>query len=357
MSAEVVSQASDPAVVESAGGEAEPETSKAAEQESTAQLQEPDKPKGDPALLASADEKAAAAEVAYGNSSYMDAIAEGKEAIAAYREIAKANNLKDEAQEGIQKSFQTISNAAVTYGSFIEGQEMGSAGFNEVRNTVRPIMTLLDSLTEEGYTIDASALVEYYDGVIPRFRDYYIRKINEITEREQWSRDEAWTYAHQAYSIQDNGEVLLFDEYDLEDPLQMRFVYCRGWIYRKRCESGLADGSMSYAEAFDYMASVLEETDYNLLVLDDLITYGKAAGKNVKQYQDAYDAIVKEIQSEQGLTIINNGGVNKGISIDMRKFWYFNDLDGEDAYKVDDKNGTTKATREWIRENVPKYFQ
>ena len=313
--------------------------------------------KGDPALLDAVDEKVAEARDALQESAYGNAVKLGTEAISRYMEIAKENNLKEEAQSKIQAAFKVVSDAAVTYCSGIEDQSLGNAGFNEVRNTTQPIIKLLDSLKGEGYNIDDTEFMTYQEGVIPRFKDYYIQKINEITEREQWSRDEAWTYAKQAYSIQDNGETLLFDEYDLEDPLQMRFVYCRGWIYRKRCETGLADGSMTQEEAFDYMIEVLQETDYNLLVLDDLIAYGKAAGKDVSKYQNAYDAIIEKVKEEQGLTIVNTGAKNSDTTVDMKKFWYFNDLDGDEKYKVDAYNGTTKATREWIRENIPEYFK
>ncbi|MBR1853169.1 MAG: zinc ribbon domain-containing protein [Lachnospiraceae bacterium] len=315
-----------------------------------------DGPKGDPALLNEADEKAVAAQNALNDGSYGDAISQGTEAIKQYMDIARANHLKEEAQDKIAPVFQVISDAAMTYSQRIEEQEMGNAGFNEVRNTVRPVLRLHESLTEEGYSIDASALETYYDGVIPRFKEYYIRKINEITERDQWSRDEAWTYASQAYAIQDNGTTLLFDEEDLEDPLKMRFVYCRSWIYRKRCETGLADGSMTNEDAFNYMTDVLEEIDYNLLVLDDLMIYGKAAGKDVSKYQAAYDAIIAELKDSQGLTIVNNG-VNAGTTVDVKKFWYFNDLDGAEEYQVDTVNGTTQETRKWIRENIPEYLK
>ncbi|MBR1702253.1 MAG: zinc-ribbon domain-containing protein [Lachnospiraceae bacterium] len=313
--------------------------------------------KGDPALLDAVDEKVTEARDALQESAYGNAVKLGTEAISQYMEIAKENNLKEEAQSKIQAAFKVVSDAAVTYCSGIEEQSLGNAGFNEVRNTTQPIIKLLDSLKEEGYDIDDTEFMSYQEGVIPRFKDYYIQKINEITEREQWSRDEAWTYAKQAYSIQDNGETLLFDEYDLEDPLQMRFVYCRGWIYRKRCETGLADGSMTQEEAFDYMIEVLQETDYNLLVLDDLIAYGKAAGKDVSKYQGAYDVIIEKVKEEQGLSIVNTGAKNSDTTVDMKKFWYFNDLDGDEKYKVDAYNGTTKATREWIRENIPEYFK
>ncbi len=312
--------------------------------------------KGDVTLWDQADDKAASAQSALNEGAYAEAIAQGKDAIQQYMDIARENNLQNEAQAKITPVFQILSDAAVAYGQRIEEQEMGNAGFNEVRNTVRPIMTLQETLKTEGYSIDASALETYYDGVIPRFKAYYIRKINEITEREQWSRDEAWTYASQAYAIQDNGTTLLFDEEDQEDPLQMRFVYCRGWIYRKRCETGLAEGTMTNEDAFNYMIEVLKETDYNLLVLDDLIIYGKAAGKDVSKYEAAYKAIVEEISKEQGLTIVSTGA-STGNTVNVKKFWYFNDLDGAEEYKVDSVNGTTKEFRKWIRENIPEYLK
>lgn len=77
------------------------------------------------------------------------------------------------------------------------------------------------------------------------------------------------------------------------------------------------------------------------------------AGINVDNYRNAYQAIIDRIKSEQGLTVGSEISVSSATTIDIRHFWYFNDLDGEDQYIVDTHNGTTKATREWIRENVP----
>ena len=110
---------------------------------------------------------------------------------------------------------------------------------------------------------------------------------------------------------------------------------------------------MSYTDAMNRMTAILKETDYNLLLLQDIITYGSAAGVDVTQYRNAYNAIVDKIKSDQGLTISTDIAVNSTSSVNLNHFWYFNDLDGEDKYKVDLHNGTTAATREWIRSNVP----
>ena len=103
-------------------------------------------------------------------------------------------------------------------------------------------------------------------------------------------------------------------------------------VTRKRCETGLADGSMSYADAVQTLASILEETDYNPLLLQDMVNYGQQAGMNVDI-----------IQREEGITI--------GGDVDLDHFWYFNDLDGDSSYRVGDY-GTTSYVRSWIRNNI-----
>ncbi|MCM1113425.1 MAG: zinc ribbon domain-containing protein [Muribaculum sp.] len=311
--------------------------------------------KGDPALLEALDEQVEAVKSAYKDSSYEDAIRESRDVIDSYIVIAEENNLKEEAGEKIKEVFEIASKAAIDYCKGIEDQEYGSAGYEQVKGTVDTILELAASLEEKGYAVDSADITEYSSGIVQRFKEVYIRKINEITEREQWSRDEAWTYAEQAYSIQEGGKTVLFSESDLDDPLRLRYVYCLAWIARKRCENGVADGSMTKEDAFDAMTAILEETDYNLLVLQDIITYGDASGKDISGYQSAYNAIVQELKDEQNLSIVNSG-VNSGTSVDVRKFWYFNDLDGDDSYKVDIHNGTTQTTRDWIRNNIPSYI-
>lgn len=311
--------------------------------------------KGDPELLDALDDQLEAAQQLFDGGSYLEAIEESKNLIDQYVEIAENNGLEEEANEKIADAFEIASKAAIESSRGIEAQNLGSAAYTQVTGTVDPVIELASSLTEKGYTVDSDEITEYSDGIVSRFKDFFIDAINEITEREQWSRDEAWTYAEQAYSIQKEGKPLLFGDGELDDPMRLRYIYCLAWISRKRCENGVADGSMTKEDAFNAMTAVLEETDYNLLVLQDIITYGSETGKDVSGYQNAYNAIIQEIKDEQNLSVVNSG-VNSVTSVDVRKFWYFNDLDGEDAYKVDINNGTTQRTREWIRNNIPSYI-
>jgi hypothetical protein len=310
--------------------------------------------KGDVELLEPAAELAASAKKEHEAGNDIDgAIPQCIEAINEYMTVAEENNLKEEAQEGIADIYVTYIDAVTRYCDNISNQGAYAAGYEQVSGVLIDAITLTNSLTEQGYTVDSDRINTYKTETVQLYRDMYIQSINDITKYENWSRDEAWTYAEQAYSIKENGKPLLFDDEDLEDPLRMRYAYCLAWITRKRCETGLADGSLSYADAARSMTAILEETDYNMLLIQDIITYGSTAGMDVSKYQSAYNAIVDEIKREQNLTIGNDIGVNSATSVDLKHFWYFNDLDGEDKYKVDTHNGTTAATRAWIRSNVP----
>ncbi|MCM1326137.1 MAG: zinc-ribbon domain-containing protein [Bacteroidales bacterium] len=312
--------------------------------------------KGDITLLDPAGELVKKAGEQFDAGHYIEedgAIYTAEEAITMYITVAKANNLKEEAQQGIQEAFQVYSQSVTKYCDMIKKQGAYVEGFNEITAKLSDAADVITTVTEAGYTVDGQEIETYRTAIIPEFKDKFIKSINSFTERENWSRDEAWSYAERAYAIKENGKPLLFDDTDLEDPLRMRYAYCLAWITRKRCETGLQDGSMTPADAANSMIAILKETDYNLLLLQDIITYGSSAAMDVTQYQNAYNAIVDQIKSEQGLTIGTDIAVNSTSSVNLTHFWYFNDLDGEDKYKVDLYNGTTAATREWIRSNIP----
>lgn len=309
----------------------------------------------DPEVLKALADQLEAAKQASDGGDYTSALDGSKEVLNRFIALSEEYDLDENARKQIAEAFAIASKSAIAIGQNVESVAYGSAGYTQIHITVDPVLEIATVLKEKGYEVDSTGIEEYNEGIVPRMKEWFILAINEITKRDQWSRDEAWTYAEAAYSIQENGKTVLFDESDLDDPLRLRYVYCLAWIMRKRCENGVADGSMSNADAFNNLISVLEETDYNLLVLQDIITYGNASGQNVTGYRNAYNAIVDEIKNEQGLSIVNSG-VNSGTSVDVRKFWYFNDLDGDNAYKVDINNGTTQVTRDWIRENIPSYI-
>lgn len=297
-------------------------------------------------LLESADKIAENARAEYDAGNYYEgAIPLCIEAIDTYTTVAEENDLQEEVSEGIDGTYETYAASVIGYCDNVKNQGAYSSCYKQIDATLTDAISFTDSLVEKGYSVDGSGLYAYKGNLIPAYRDIFIEVINKFTENENWSRDEAWGYAEQAYDAQENGTPVLFNPEDRDDPLRMRYVYCLAWVTRKRCETGIADGTMTYADAVQCMEEILKETDYNPMLLQDIITYGNAIGMNVEKYHDASNAIVEEIRREQNLTI--------GADVDLNHFWYFNDLDGEDKYKVDAQNGTTAVVREWIRSNVP----
>ena len=315
---------------------------------------EADSEKGDVSLLEPANKLVEDAKAEYDAQNYVDgSIPLSKDAINQFVTIGEANNLHEEAQEGIDGVYWIYVESIIRYCDNMKNQGTSAACFEQINSTLTEAMDFATGLSDKGYEVDSTELYTYKDATVVLFKDMYIESINNITEYENWSRDEAWSYAEQAYSIKENGKPLLFDDENLEDPLRLRYVYCLAWITRKRCETGLADGTLTNEDVVRNMEAVLEETDYNLLLIQDIITYGSAAGMDVEKYRKAYNATVEEIKNSQGIIIGNDIGVSSSSSVDLKHFWYFNDLDGEDKYKVDTHNGTTAKTREWIRSNVP----
>ena len=316
--------------------------------------EDPEEKKGDASLLEPANKLVEEAKAEYEAGNYDEgSIPLCVEAIEQYMVVAEENDLQKEAQEGIDSVYWMYVDSIIRYCDNIKKQGANAAGFEQINGILTKAAELTEKLTEGGFSVDSAELYTYKNDVVQAFRDMYIESINAITGYENWSRDEAWNYAEQAYSIKEDGKPILFDEENLEDPLRMRYVYCLAWITRKRCETGLSDGSLSNKDVVESMEAILKETDYNLLLIQDIITYGSAAGMDVEKYRNAYNAIVEEIKNEQNFTIGSDLGVSSASSVDLRHFWYFNDLDGEDKYKVDTHNGTKAATREWIRNNVP----
>ncbi|MBQ3793178.1 MAG: zinc-ribbon domain-containing protein [Lachnospiraceae bacterium] len=290
----------------------------------------------------------------YDEQSYTEAIDKAKAALEEYTKLAADNEVKEGAKERVQNAYKVYTESIMAYSAIIEPQNIGAVGYETMSGYTADADALTESLKAD-YELDSANYELYSQGLVNRYRDKYIAAINDITNREQWSRDEAWSWAEEAYSIQKDGKLVMFDETALDDPLRLRYVYCLAWITTKRCETGVADGSMSAADAANAIASILKETDYNPILIQEYINYASAAGMDTSNAQSAYNDVVNALKTYQNLSIVNTG-VNSGTSVDLKHFWYFNDLDGEDQYKVDIHNGTTKETREWIRTNVAKWF-
>lgn len=309
--------------------------------------------KGDVALFDTVDAIMEDAKAEYEAGNYEAGCAHAKEALEQYMTIAEENNLQDEAQKKMEDAYKIYRDSVIGQCDNLEGQQASSAMFEQTWGILSNAVAFTDQIAEQGYALDNSDLVTCQEECVTVFKAKFIEAINNITNYENWSRDEAWNYAEEAEKINESGNAVMFDPEELDDPLRLRYEYSLAWVTRKRSETGLADGSLTKADVVNNMRAILRETDYNLLLLQDIISYGNDVGLDVSRYAQAYNAIVDEIYREQGLTIVAGDSQGAPQTVDVRHFWYFNDLTGEDAYKIDFSNGTTATTRAWIRNNVP----
>lgn len=301
--------------------------------------------KGDLSALDDANEILDNARESFNAGNYSeDSIPQCEEAIQDFVNVAEANGIQDQVADSITETFAIYQSSIIIACNNLYSQGTLEGGYAQCESYIDRGLATVQLLENAGYSVDYTALADYQSGLVGKYRDLYINAINDITNREQWSRDEAWNYAEQAYNItDDNGAQVLFSMDDLDDPLRMRYAYCEALVTTKRCETGIADGSLSYADAVQNMVNILQETDYNPVLLEKIIEYGQKAGMDVSNYQKAYNAIINEIWNEEGINI--------GSDVDLGHFWYFNDLDGDDKYKVGGY-GTTAAVRNWIRSYV-----
>ena len=239
--------------------------------------------------------------------------------------------------------------------SLLDEQKVSSGLYIQSRMYYDDILDYVEKLEKAGITIHADSIIEESDNLIDVYREKYILAINEISTRENWSRDEAWELASDAASIvDDDGNIVLFDPEDLDDPLRLRYIYSLAWVTRKHIETGIKDKTMTAEDALDEIDKVLKETDYNLQLIYDGIYYCGQAGIDPTPYTEAFNTIMEKLGENEGILIILDPSQATDTNIDLNHFWAFNDISsGADPdFQVSTTNGTTAETRAWIRENI-----
>ena len=239
--------------------------------------------------------------------------------------------------------------------SLLDGQKVSSGLYIQSVTYYDDLVSYAEKLSEAGIDADVDNITEERDSLRDTYRTKYIEAINEISSRENWSRDEAWELMADAASILDeNGNPELFDEDDLDDPLRLRYIYSLAWATRKHLETGFADKSITAEEALETIDELLPETDYNLQLLFDAIYYAEKAGVDAAPYEEAFNSIMEKIGENQGIIIIMDHAKADETHIDLNHFWAFNDVspDANPDIQVSTTNGTTAETRAWIRDNI-----
>ena len=282
------------------------------------------------------------------NGSYQIAL-DGFIVLASKYELA--DDVSKEAAEVFEKFAQQTRNSV----ALLDGQKVSSGLYIQTRLYYDDILSYANAMSNAGIKFDDCGIQAESDALIETYRAKYIYAINEITNLESWSRDEAWALMEDAASIvDDDGNRVLFNDDDLDDPMRLRYIYALAWKTRKDIETGIANGEMTYEDALDRIDEVLRDTDYNLMLLHDGIYYCDKAGIDSAPYKVAFDNEIEKIQEFDKIIIVLDPAKADETHILMNRYWAFNDISGgaEAAYQVSYNNGTSSTTRAWIRENI-----
>lgn len=282
------------------------------------------------------------------NGSYQIAL-DGFITLASKYELA--DDVSKEAAEVFEKFAQQTRNSV----ALLDGQKVSSGLYIQTRLYYDDILSYANAMSNAGIKFDDCGIQAESDALIETYRAKYIYAINEITNLESWSRDEAWALMEDAASIvDDDGNRVLFNDDDLDDPMRLRYIYALAWKTRKDIETGIANGEMTYEDALDRIDEVLRDTDYNLMLLHDGIYYCDKAGIDSAPYKVAFDGEIEKIQELDKIIIVLDPAKADETHILMNRYWAFNDISGgaDPAYQVSYNNGTSSATRAWIRENI-----
>ena len=276
-------------------------------------------------------------------------------ALDGYITLAGKYGLADDVSKEASEVFEKYAKQVRASIALLDGQKVSSGLYIQSRMYYDEILGYADAMTNAGIKFDDCGIAAEADTLIDTYRDKYIFAINEITARENWSRDEAWEIMEDAASITDDaGHRILFNEDDPDDPMRLRLIYALAWKTRKDIETGIASGEMTYEDALDRIDSVLRDTDYNLMLLHDGIYYCDKAKIDSAPYMVAFNNEIEKMQEFDGVIVILDPKKADETHIEMNHFWIFNDISGDanPAYQVSYTNGTSAQTRAWIRENI-----
>ena len=245
---------------------------------------------------------------------------------------AESDDLADLAEKAFSDYTETIS----AENKLLIGQDMLPELYEQMRSNLNGGMEQAEKLQGAGFDVDTDKLEEKLEELKDDYRDRYIERFNEFTEYDTWSRSESWALMSDADSIG------LVDYGEMDDPMTQRYAYALARITFKNVENGLSDGSMSEEDAVKEMESVLEDTDYNLFLMQELADhlYSMNEYERAENISMCIDDIVVHIYETQGLDV--------GYDISYDFFWSFNEF--EKDYSVSDENGLTKENHQWIRD-------
>lgn len=254
-----------------------------------------------------------------------------EDAVNQFVEKAEEAGDVDLAQERVADAYASYVSAVICYKDMLNAQALSGKIYSQILSEMKKAQDLKKALHEKGIHVDSSLEAEK-EAFIADYTDRMIATFDEFTQREMWSRTEAWNL------MADASEM--FDASDLDNPLRLRYAYALSWWIQKQIETELNNGTITPKGAAIKIANSIEAMDYNPMMMEYYIDYMNVSGEDCAEVERAFLEICEHIYVTQGIWL---------DVIDIEHFWYFNDF-GE--YAVDDINGVTTENRQWIRERM-----
>lgn len=237
------------------------------------------------------------------------------------------------AEDRIADAYASYVSAVIRHKDMLDGQSISGSIYSQIMSEINDAEALAKELSEKGYSVDTSSLTSAKDAFDTSYTSRVITAFDDFTNRTAWSRTEAWNLM--------SGFDSMFDNSDLDNPLKLRYAYALSWWVQKQIETELASGTITEKGAAIKIANMIEDMDYNPMMINLYISYMNKAGEDCTNVSDAYDEIVQHIAQTQGIRI--------GEDIPLERFWYFNDFG---TYSIDSSNGVTPENRQWIRDRM-----
>lgn len=180
---------------------------------------------------------------------------------------------------------------------------------------------------------DAGKLETKREEISEWYKEQYCLAFNQFTQRDNWSRSEAWELMSDAY------EAGLIETEDLDDPLRLRYCYA----YAYYIEKWLENNNASAFEASEIIYSNLEITDFNLMMMELWIDCEYQQGNSMRA------GMIETCFNEIWAIIWENEGEQTG-NVSTDRLWEFNDFEHyTDGILDGEWNGLSKETKEQIR--------
>ena len=286
-------------------------------------------------LIASADDTLSSGkEMIEKDEELLNGIDTIKSAIDQYKEKSAEVGDSEVIADRIKDAYTSYTQAVIKRKDILSGQNLSGGIYGQVMNEMNAAISYGEELNNEGYKVDFASLTAVRDAFDTLYRAQIIKAFDEFTQREAWSRTEAW-------NLMSDTPDNMFENSDLDNPIRLRYAYALAWWTQKQIETDMASGIITGKGAALKIADVIEATDYNLMLIDMYIQFMNEAGEDCSAVATAYNEVIAHIAETQGLNI--------GTDVDLAHFWYFNDF-GENS--VDATNGVTQENREWIRNRM-----